>query len=225
MLKFIFPGNCVLCGAACENSYDLCTKCIKDLPRHAHACERCGELLVANQKICGSCLKNPPPFASTFALFHYQKPVDHLITSLKFGHNLIYAKILGELLTQFLQQKYFEKSKPEIIIPVPLHKNRLCERGFNQALEIARPISKHLNIPINQFYCERIKNTEAQSELSFNERGKNIKNAFAITQSKKYKHIAIIDDVMTTGNTVTELSKILRATGVEKIDIWCCART
>ena len=143
---------------------------------------------------------------------------------MKFGHNLIYAKILGELFAHFIQEKY-QTNLPEIIIPVPLHNSRLRQRGFNQALEIARPIAKKLKTSLDVSSCERSKNTIAQTELNMNERIKNLNNAFALIKSLNYKHVAIFDDVVTTGSTVHELSKVLRKAGVIKIDVWCCAKT
>lgn len=173
------------------------------------------------------------------ALYHYQPPIDHLILGLKFGNRLTHAKLLGTLLAQHLQQHYEQqhykqqnhnlKSKPEIIIPVPLHNTRLRERGYNQALEIARPISRLTHIPINTRFCQRIKNTQAQSLLKAGERKKNMQDAFtipdAIPGAVPYKHVAVIDDVITTGNTMCELCKQLKRAGIEQIDVWSCART
>jgi len=114
---------------------------------------------------------------------------------------------------------------PEIIIPVPLHRTRLRERGFNQALEIARPIARSLSIPVDYKSCERVRKTSAQSLLPAAERRKNIKGAFRVTRPIAARHVAILDDVMTTGHTVQELAATLRKAGVERIDVWVVART
>lgn len=113
---------------------------------------------------------------------------------------------------------------PECIIPVPLHRRRLRQRGFNQALEIAKPLAKKLQLPVDFKTCIRTKHTRPQSELSAKKRQQNIKNAFTLKKPITAKHVAIVDDVMTTGNTVTELSALLRNNGVTTIEIWCCAR-
>jgi ComF family protein len=146
-----------------------------------------------------------------------------LITQLKFSNKLIYAKILAELFINHLS--YLNEPLPQCIIPVPLHRSRLRERGFNQALELAKPIAKRLAIPLDFKSCTRVIATKAQSQILASERKKNIKNAFVIKQNFQYQHVAIVDDVMTTGSTVAELSKTLRKHGVKQIDIWCMART
>jgi ComF family protein len=120
---------------------------------------------------------------------------------------------------------YHNQPLPSLIIPVPLHPKRLRERGFNQALEIAKPISKKLKIPIDKKSCYRIRHTAAQSGLSQSDRLKNLANAFEMKKPLIAKHIALIDDVMTTGQTLMELANLLYKNGVEKIDIWCCAKT
>lgn len=195
----IFPGTCILCDLNSKRQQDLCPNCENNLPWLTN--------LLPN---------------NIFASFHYQEPIAHLITNLKFNHKLIYAKILGDLMVAKLKQ---QNSLPELIIPVPLHKKRLKERGFNQALEIARPIAKQLNIPIDFNSCQRIKPTEAQSLIPAKQRQQNVKGAFIVKQEITAKHVVIIDDVVTTGNTTKELSYTLQQAGVTKIDIWCCAKT
>lgn len=159
------------------------------------------------------------------ALFDYTFPIDHMITQLKFHEKLIYAKLFGQLLTQKIIQHYKDIPLPALIIPVPLHKKRLQERGFNQALEIAKPISKKLNLKIDKTSCIRKKYTAAQSSLSATERKQNIKHSFELIHPITASHIAILDDVITTGETTRELSEILKNHGVKKIDLWCCAHT
>jgi len=159
------------------------------------------------------------------AVFYYQYPIDHLISALKFANKLIYAKVLGELMADRLVYSYKCGSFPEVIVPVPLHKYRLRERGYNQALELARPIAKQLNIPIDFNSCVRIKHTEAQSLVPAKQRQKNVKNAFEVSKNFSAQHVAVIDDVITTGNTIRELSKVLLQSGVSRIDLWCCAKT
>lgn len=175
---------------------------------------------------CGWCLRYQPPYDATFALWEYQKPVMQLITGLKFHSQLKYARLLGELMADYLSVQVAQGyQKPECIIPIPLHKTRLRERGFNQVLEIARGIAKRLDIPIDISSCIRVKATQAQSSIQAKKRRSNVKNAFRVVTGFSKRHVAIIDDVMTTGHTVSALSKQLRQHQVERIDIWCCART
>jgi ComF family protein len=155
----------------------------------------------------------------------YLPPITKLIMELKFHHKLVNAEILGQLMAQTLQKRwYYNKSLPDVIIPVPLHTQRLQERGFNQALEIARPISDRLQIPLDTLSCQRARHTTAQATLVAEQRHQNVKNAFVIHQDFTGRTIALLDDVITTGQTVAELSKTLKKAGAKRIDIWAIAR-
>lgn len=223
--NFLFPSICAFCNINSNREIDLCTTCEQDLPFLKNYCLYCAQPLPEKQIVCGHCLKNRPPITRIFSLFHYQTPIDQLIVGLKFNNRLVNAKILGTLFANYLHG-YYQKhdTKPEIIIPVPLHPNRLYERGYNQALELARPIAAMLQIPINHQLIKRIKNTQAQSLLSAKKRGQNINQAFTIIKNLKHEYVAIVDDVITTGSTIVELCKTLRQQNVKKIDVWCCAK-
>lgn len=169
-------------------------------------------------------MQQPPPFDATFALFSYQPPITKLIMELKFHQRLVHARVLGELMASMLQQKYQSQPLPSCIVPVPLHAKRLRERGYNQALELARPIAQQFKIPLDTNTCIRHKHTAAQAQLTQQTRRQNIKNAFKIQEDIKGKHIAVLDDVITTGQTISELCKTLRAAGAARIDVWCCAK-
>jgi ComF family protein len=165
---------------------------------------------------------SPPPFDNVLALFEYEAPISSLIHQLKFSGNLLIARWLA---TQWIDYLKNMNTLPDLILPVPLHHTRLKDRGFNQALEIAKPIGQYFHIPIDTRSCIRIKNTEAQSSLPASKRKYNLKNAFGLSHSLSANHIAILDDVVTTGNTVSEIAFLLRKIGVKKIDVWCCAQT
>ncbi|MES2141340.1 MAG: ComF family protein [Pseudomonadota bacterium] len=225
---WLFPFTCILCCEEARREIDLCLDCEKNLPWLDHICTHCAApLCLEANAICGTCLKKPFPFYKTYILFSYTEPIRKLITGIKFQQRLLYANILGNLLAEKIELSYQEEQLPHVIIPVPLHKKRLRERGFNQAMEIARPIQKKLKIPIDYKSCQRVRNTVAQSTLLANQRSTNVKKAFAITEQKNVinKHIALLDDVMTTGHTLIELSSSLYDAGVKRIDVWCCART
>lgn len=203
---------------------DICHACYSDLPRNASCCYRCAEVLpmtTALPQTCGHCLKRPPYFDETQAPFLYDEHLRYLITQLKFQHHYPYARVLGSLLARHIGKSC---ELPDCMIPVPLHPLRYRERGFNQSLEIARHLAKHLAIPLDFECCVRNRNTPHQIELPATQRMKNVKQAFSVIRPLSYRHIAIIDDVMTTGATVNELAAALKQKGVERVDIWVCAR-
>ena len=166
---------------------------------------------------------NPPDFNATIAPFHYASPIDYLLGRLKFQGKLVYARVLGSLAAEAIIESGIEL--PECVIPVPLHARRLRERGFNQSQELARYIARRLDVPLVNDMVERTKNTRPQMQLDAKERRKNVRNAFTLTSAEPWQHVAIVDDVMTTGNTVAELARILKSAGVRTVDVWTVART
>lgn len=219
--NYLLPPVCVTCGQEAEGALDLCQGCLAAMPYLGYACRRCA-LPLAQPGVCGSCLKLPPPFEQTFSLFRYTHPVDHLIQRLKFNRRLVNARLLGALMAEALRLQ--EQRLPDLIVPVPLHRRRLQTRGYNQAVELARPVGKLLGVPINFACCQRLRETAAQSDLPAKQRRANIKGAFDASGVLAGKHVAVIDDVMTTGNTVTELAQVMRDEGARAVDIWVCAR-
>ncbi|HFD13639.1 MAG TPA: ComF family protein [Crenotrichaceae bacterium] len=217
----LFPPRCLLCNADSKTEFDLCLGCCDDLPFQLHTCPRCALPLQMNQ-LCGTCQKKPPAYTHCIAPFNYAPPLDYMIQQVKYSKKLAYARLLGELMShQFNQPKI---TKPDIIIPVPLHPKRIRERGFNQSLELVRPIAKSLNIPIDYHSCQRIRHTPKQADLTATQRHENLKNAFQISKEIDASHVALFDDVMTTGTTVELLAKELITSGVERVDVWVCAR-
>jgi len=175
--------------------------------------------------LCGSCLTKTPPFDIIHAAYLYEAPFSKFILELKFGKKLINARLLGELLAEkIVYEWYINKPLPQALIPIPLHPSRLKERGFNQALEIARPIAHQLQLPLLHSHCLRIKATLPQATLTKEQRKINIKNAFSIRRPIPYQHIAVIDDVITTGDTITAFCHLLKKAGIQQIDVWCSAR-
>ncbi|BAW79970.1 competence protein F [Candidatus Nitrosoglobus terrae] len=220
----LYPFVCALCGASTDTGLDLCTACQADLPLLGVTCLRCAQPLSAvDPKICGTCQQQAPPQDRTLSAYRYEPPLDHLILQLKFHGKLHLALLLSQLTAQYLIQH--SHPLPECIIPVPLHPSRLRERGFNQASEIAKPIATQLKIPINHQIIYRKHNTAPQSGLSQQERKRNIRDAFALHKPLTARHVAIMDDVLTTGHTVAEIAKILRHAGAHTIEVWVCART
>jgi ComF family protein len=149
--------------------------------------------------------------------------MDHLIKMLKFQGQLAAATLLGHLLQEALAHR--TTPLPEALLPVPLHSKRLAERGFNQALEIARIVSKTLSIPVLVNAVQRSRATPPQVSLDAKARRGNVRGAFRLQQSLQAKHVAIMDDVITTGSTVAEVAQVLKMSGVEEVEIWALART
>lgn len=226
-LSQIVSKQCLLCLSPTKNKHLLCAGCEKDLPENTCRCVICSipfSTTQANEKqlVCGKCQKNPPHFTTSSIPHIYASPLKQLITQLKFHGNLSCAPLLAQ---GFINSIKHRKNMPECIIPVPLHQQRLRERGFNQALELARIIASKLNIPLDYSLCYREKPTPFQSGLSAKQRKQNLKNAFKVTNNNSYRHVAIFDDVVTTGTTVNELAKQLKQAGVETIEVWAIART
>jgi len=158
-------------------------------------------------------------------LCDYAPPINSFIIKLKFGQQLIYAKMLGLLFARYLGRYYHNQPFPHGIIPLPLHPLRLKTRGFNQANEIAKPIANALGVPILYDILTRTKETKAQSHLPKALRRENVNDAFAVTKPLTLTHIALIDDVITTGSTLQAAIQRLKAAGARQIDVWCLAKT
>jgi ComF family protein len=218
----LFPASCLLCGDAVHGALELCAPCHKELPFNRPACPRCGRPFPGGADLCGACLRRPPPYAALTAALRYEPPVDRLVQGLKFNHRLENARLLGRLLADTVAAILDEP--PELILPVPLHPARLRQRGFNQALELARPLASRLGIPIGRDYCRRLRATEEQSHLPAKGRRANVRGAFKVVRPVRARHVAVVDDVVTTGSTVGELSRALRRSGVEHVEVWACTR-
>ena len=221
------PQHCELCGGRSDLNALICDGCLKDLPILSAACEQCGIQLDEHQdsKLCGACQSDPPSFALTRCLFTYQYPVDRLVQRFKFGEQLILARLFGELMGRSMRAYYAESEYfPQGLLPVPLHPNRLRERGFNQAFELAKFCKMTSGIPILDNCCVRVKDTSHQPGLSRAARRTNLRGAFKITSTHVPKRIALIDDVLTTGTTCETLSQALIKAGVESVHLWCIAR-
>lgn len=224
------PGTCILCHAPSHRNLDICTSCEGDLPYLEHGCLRCAEPMVTANETCGRCRTRPPPFYKSISLFHYRFPVDRLIIDFKFKQQLIYGKILSSLLAERLARPRLSRlckpiDLPDILIPVPLHKDRLRSRGFNQAQEIAQVISNRVGISIDARACVRFRHTDPQVDLTETERQRNISGSFRVLGNLAARNIAIVDDVTTTGATVSELSRTLLNHGARSIQVWTLART
>ncbi|NIP72399.1 MAG: ComF family protein [Gammaproteobacteria bacterium] len=228
--SLLYPPVCVLCGQPGSGDLDLCDPCRRELPYNGPACTGCALPLPATPAgtepegagLCGRCLAGAPLAQRAFALFRYAPPVNHLVYALKFGGRLQYARLLGELTAAALARR--DQPAPGMILPVPLHPGRQRRRGFNQAIELARPVARRLGAVLELRACRRVRPTEAQSALEASERRRNVRGAFAWRGPPPAAHVAVFDDVITTGRTVGELVRLLRRQGVKTVEVWSVAR-
>lgn len=218
---------CVLCGAAGQrDAIDLCAPCEADLPINSPACRICAQPLsgqLTDQLACGACLRRPPRFDQSYCPYRYAYPIDHLVRGIKYHGAVAQGRVLSELLARGVQQ-IRTVSLPNILLPVPLAQRRFRERGYNQAIELGRFLEKRLAIPMRTDLAVRIRETREQAALNGRERRKNIRGAFAVVRDLPAAHIAIIDDVITTGSTVNELARILKRAGAKRVEVWAVAR-
>ena len=219
----MFQHLCVLCGAL-STDRDLCTGCRDDLPWLGFACARCARPLPNRDAgHCGRCLKHPTLQAATVAALHYEFPVDQLVHKLKFGHWLPPGRVLGELLADaIIAMRAHERV--DTLLAVPLHPKRLRERGFDQALEIARPVARRTRLPLLTRACRRIRHADPQSSLAGPDRRRNLKGSYAATAAVSGRRVAVIDDVYTTGTTIAAVTDALLHAGATRIEAWCVAR-
>ncbi|MFJ7285854.1 ComF family protein [Pseudomonas sp. NPDC099000] len=220
--------HCLLCSEATEEVRPICMACETDLPWLGDHCQTCALPLPASGLTCGPCLKLPPAFERVAAPWTYSFPVDTLITRFKHSAKWPFGRLLGELLAQFLQHRFDEDlDRPDALVPVPLAAKRLRQRGFNQAAMLARWLSSSLDIPCDEKLLLRIQDTSAQQDLNADARKKNLRNAFALVSgaSIKGRHLAIVDDVLTTGATAQALARLLMEAGAARVDVYCLART
>ncbi len=200
---------------------------------HSRQCAFCGQKIHGNHPLCLPCHtelpwlpageNHPIPGCNTsISAFAYHSPISNLLLGIKFGKNLHELTTVGQLAASGILPNI--QAIPEAILPVPLHAARLHTRGFNQALELARPLARILKIPLLTHAVIRHKATHAQTELDARQRQQNLRHAFRLPTKLPYRHIAIFDDVITTGTTIGELAHLLREHGVETVEAWSCAR-
>lgn len=219
--RWLLPPRCLLCGDAGHDDLDLCRDCAAELPRNRACCARCALPLARPAVLCGQCQRKAPPWDAAWAPFRYGWPLDRLESRFKFGRDLA----AGRSLVQLWQDEPRPTALPALILPVPLHRARLRQRGYNQALELARPLGAALAVPVRHDLLLRTRATAAQSELDAPARRRNVRGAFALRADARLPaHVAILDDVMTTGTTLSECARVLKRAGVARVTAWALAR-
>ena len=199
------------------------SRVLSDLPWVVNACALCAAPVGAplpHGVHCAGCQRRPPEFQATIAPLLYEFPVDAGLKALKFGRSLHYAPAFGQLLLTQLPRL---SSDIDALLPVPLHWRRQAFRGFNQATELSRPLAKHFGLPIIGG-VSRARATAFQSGLSAPQRRRNLRNAFVVKKVLRNRHVLIVDDVVTTGETTRQLARALLERGVEKVSVLAVAR-
>ncbi|WP_181297891.1 ComF family protein [Pseudomonas sp. Q2-TVG4-2] len=220
--------HCQLCDERCETGHSLCGPCEAELPWLGGQCSICALPLAATALICGQCLKHPPAFEHVAVPWRFAFPVDSLISRFKHQSRWPFGRLLSEHLARYLQHRFDEGlPRPDLLLPVPLARKRLRQRGFNQAQMLANWLSPVLNLPVRNELLQRTQDTQSQQELDAAGRRRNLRQAFALTDERQIvgRHVAVIDDVLTTGATAEALARLLKHAGAVRVDIYCLART
>ena len=220
----LLPGACMACG--CSDGGLLCDPCReRHFTRHLMRCERCALTLPTLHQRCSRCDAQRPAFDASFAATTYAAPVDELVQALKFRRQLPYAAAFAGLLLRAVPSDAIADAA--LLIAVPLSAERLAERGFNQAHEIAKPLARAWRLPLLTDACVRVRDTEPQSALAPERRRDNMRGAFAVSRRDAVNgaHVLVVDDVMTTGHTLDALAACLKRNGATRVTNIVFART
>jgi ComF family protein len=219
-LARLWPLHCLVC-AEVTTTEALCTACRHALPWNRSACSQCALPLPFPVAACGHCLRRPPPLTVVHAAFRYEMPLDRLLPRLKFHDDLAAGRLLGGLMAEALAGA----ARPAALIPLPLHRRRLRSRGFDQTLELATPLARALHLQLMDDVLIRMRETAPQSRLDAVARRRNLRRAFAVREGIVLPaHVALVDDVMTTGATLHAAAAALLRAGATRVDAWVCAR-
>ncbi len=224
-LRLRLAGQCEVCRGWGRGS--VCDDCLNAASIPVLRCERCGLALASTQPVCGDCLRHPPPYRSCICAVDYAFPWDRLIGRFKFNGQVELSAVLAERLLQAVHQR--QDPRPDLLLPVPLSQPRLAERGYNQAWLLARRLSKALVIEASATLLHRPVDTSHQADLPLAQRRSNLRGAFLVDTAQRQhieqRHVALLDDVMTSGATVREATTTLLRAGAKRVDVWVLART
>ena len=226
---FYLNHHCYACHLSFNGKYlGICQSCIKRILRTEACCLRCGlPLAISKQTICASCIISPPIWQSLSAVNDYSGKIKQLLWAFKYHKQVALVPLLSRLMLQrwLIERREHGLPKPDIIISVPLHKRRHWRRGFNQTELLAKQLAKWLNCQWHPLWMTRIKATAIQQQLTAEQRQTNLLSAFQLNRSVAGLNVALLDDVVTTGATLTEISRLLTENGVASIQVWCLCRT
>ena len=220
--------QCLLCDEPCEGRHPLCSPCEGELPWLDGQCAVCAVPLPTRGLICGECQKRPPSYDHVEVPWRFAFPVDVLITRFKHQARWPFGRLLGERLAFHLQHAFADGLVlPDMLVPVPLARRRLRQRGFNQAQMLAQWLGGALALPVDGRLLERIVDTPPQQQLDAATRRRNLRQAFRVAPGAAIegRHLALVDDVLTTGATAEALARLLKRAGAARVDVYCLART
>jgi ComF family protein len=226
-IGLVLPDACLLCAAGGPT---LCTACLADIGHGCEpACRICALPLPAGSHAhaCGRCLERRPAFDATLTPALFLPPYDQLVRGLKYGAQLHHAPTLARLIAR----RVGARAEPvaDVLVPVPLSRERLGQRGFNQSIEIARPLSRDLDLPLDAHSILRLHDTAPQASLRFDARRTNMRGAFVLALGREHafreRRVAVVDDVMTTGATLDALARVLKRAGAAHVINLVAART
>ncbi|MBT1872841.1 DNA utilization protein GntX [Enterobacter mori] len=222
------PGLCWLCRMPLAlSAWGMCSVCTRSLEGRIAGCPQCGLPAFSLALPCGRCLKKAPPWQALVAVDNYVPPLSSLIHALKFSHQSVLAMPLARLLLLAVLQARRTRALPRVdmLMNVPLHHRRHWRRGYNQSDLLCRPLARWLGCRYAASALRRVQATAIQHQLSARLRKRNLKNAFRLELPVHGLHIALVDDVVTTGSTVAELSRLLLQSGAASVQVWCLCRT
>lgn len=223
-VDWMLPASCLSCAQPfAENDYPLCHSCYATLPFQRFACRRCGQNIASQQDGCGRCLAHPPPYDECFCAFEYRNPISKLVRDFKYHQRPELATPLAQLMARELTAQAV--SLPDLVLSVPVHTSRLRSRGYNQSSLLSKKLALLLDIDYQANLLKKTNNTPPQAELSLQQRANNLQGCFALTTQIKAKHVALVDDVVTTGATASEIAKTLKRNGVDYVQVWGVAHT
>lgn len=225
MFKSLWPTRCLIClqtVAATNPIEHLCMDCLDLLPWNTPACIRCAHPLPMALAYCAHCLGKPMQQQRSYILFNYTSPISDWIHAAKFEASFIHCRLLSQLLSHTLAHR--STSWPQCIVPIPLHPRRLRQRGYNQVIEIARTVCDRFEIPMDKQSLQRHRYNQPQSKLALKERKDNVRDSFQLQKALGVSHIALLDDVSTSGNTLEAASRALLMHGPLELEFWCIAK-
>lgn len=229
-LRRYLPSSCIVCGLSANRDYCLCAECEQGLPRCEKCCYRCGLARGTADEggPCNACLLSPPGFDSCCAAFRYAAPIDKLVANFKFSARFDVGNSLARILASAFNAHYGDSARPQLLLPVPLHRSRLRARGFNQAEQICRVLARYCRVSTSTALLHKTRNTEAQTAMkSAAARAVNQRGAFSLhglQSAQSVTHIALVDDVVTTMATSDTIARLLKSQLSCRIDLWCLAR-
>jgi len=220
--------SCLLCDETTDAPYPICTACETELPWLGEQCQQCALPLAMSGLHCAQCERQSPAFDAVVAPWLYQFPIDSLVTRFKHQGNWPMGRLMAQLLGQFVQHRFDEDlPRPDFLLPVPLATKRQRQRGYNQAAMLADWMGKQLQLPVQDRLVLRTLETPTQQGLDAKARKRNLRGAFALADEDSVidKHIALVDDVLTTGSTADVIARLLIKAGAKRVDVYCLART